>query len=142
MAAAAEALATAQQLAPSDPRVLQLLGETQNKPSARPSAAHFVGAGDTKHYPNHQSGDGSDPDASESFTKPTSLSSPGAPMRTSGPRAPEHRDPTPSPQVPPEPKSNRGAALKAGKPTAAKWVTVPNRRKHPDQPRWGPRKRP
>jgi tetratricopeptide (TPR) repeat protein len=97
MAAAAEALATAQQLAPGDPRVLQLLSETQ-KPSARPSAAHFVGAGDTKHYPNHQSGDGSDPDASDNFTKPTSLSSPGAPMRTSSQRT-EHRDPTPSPQV-------------------------------------------
>ncbi|MEO8842541.1 MAG: tetratricopeptide repeat protein [Kofleriaceae bacterium] len=99
LAAAAEALATAQQLAPSDPRVLQLLGETQNKPSVRPSAAHFVGAGDTKHYPNHQSGDGSDPDASDNFTKPTSLSSPGAPMRTSTQRAAEHHDPTPSPQV-------------------------------------------
>jgi len=103
LAAAAEALHEARQLAPNDPRVLQLLGEAQNKPKVRPSSAHpavgFVGAGDTKHYPNHQTGDGSDPDASDNFTKPTSLSSPGAPMRTSSQRPTEHHDPTPSPAM-------------------------------------------
>lgn len=111
--AAAEALAEAQRLAPNDPRIQQLLADSRG-PAARSSAVAFVGTGDTKHYPNHASGDGSaetpDPDSSsESFTKPTSLSSPGAPRRTSSgmqaakPKTPGpgllHRDPTPSPLV-------------------------------------------
>ncbi|HET9993716.1 MAG TPA: tetratricopeptide repeat protein, partial [Kofleriaceae bacterium] len=107
--AAAEALAEAQKLAPNDPRVQQLLADARG-PTMRQSAVAFVGSGDTKHYPNHASGDGSadtpDPENSEGFTKPTSLSSPGAPRRTSSgtaaakPKTPGlHRDPTPPPSV-------------------------------------------
>ncbi len=116
-AAAIEALDTAQHLSPSDERVQQLLSEARS--SARPGMARantahpavgFVGTGDTKHYPGHRSGgdpgtdDPDDPAATEHFTKPTSLSSPGAPRRTSSQRAgegplPTPRDPTPPPAV-------------------------------------------
>ena len=107
--AAVEALGEAQKLAPNDPRIQQLLADARG-PAPRQSAVAFVGSGDTKHYPNHASGDGSaetpDPENSESFTKPTSLSSPGAPRRTSSgmaaakPKTPGlHRDPTPPPSV-------------------------------------------
>ncbi|MEO6777642.1 MAG: hypothetical protein ABI467_32240, partial [Kofleriaceae bacterium] len=102
--AAADALGEAQKLAPGDPRIQQLLADARG-PAVRSSAVAFVGTGDTKHYPNHASGDGSassDPENSESFTKPTSLSSPGAPRRTASgmatakPKTPGlHHDPTP-----------------------------------------------
>jgi len=110
-AAAIEALATAQQLSPSDTRVQQLLFEARSGIRPRANTAHpavgFVGGGDTKHH--HSGGDlgtddPEDPAATEHFTKPTSLSSPGAPRRTSSQRVgegplPTPRDPTPPPAV-------------------------------------------
>ncbi len=112
-AAAIEALNTAQHLSPSDERVQQLLSEAQNGIRPRANTAHpavgFVGAGDTKHYPGRHNGnlgidEPEDPASTEHFTKPTSLSSPGAPRRTSSQRPgegplPTPRDPTPPPVV-------------------------------------------
>jgi tetratricopeptide (TPR) repeat protein len=104
--AAIEALHEARKLAPGDPRIMQLLGEAEHGPGKRPSTSHpavgFVGGGDTKHYPNHADGGIHDPDASEGFTKPTSISTPASIKRTSERRAAEvplHKDPTPSPAM-------------------------------------------
>ncbi|MFT3691637.1 MAG: tetratricopeptide repeat protein [Kofleriaceae bacterium] len=80
--AAMDALGEAQKLSPNDPRIQQLVGEAQRGAASTPGVG-FVGAGDTRHYPGHAPGDGTaDVDGSESFTKPTSISSPGAPRRT------------------------------------------------------------
>jgi len=109
--AAVEALHEARKLAPGDPRIMQLLGEAEQGATKRPSTSHpavgFVGGGDTKHYPNHADGGAHDQDASEGFTKPTSIAAPGSIRRTSERRAavvplhkdPLHKDPTPSPDV-------------------------------------------
>jgi len=104
--AAIEALHEARKLAPGDPRILQLLGEAEQGSGKSPSTSHpavgFVGGGDTKHYPNHADGGPHDPEASEGFTKPTSIAAPGSIRRTSERRAavvPLHKDPTPSPDV-------------------------------------------
>ncbi|MEO8549530.1 MAG: tetratricopeptide repeat protein, partial [Kofleriaceae bacterium] len=88
--AALDALGEAQKLAPNDPRIQQLVGEARGGAPSRPSTSHpavgYIGRGDTKNYPNHAAGDGSartpDPEASEGFTRPTALSSAGAPRRT------------------------------------------------------------
>ncbi len=94
--AAIETLHAARAIAPADPRVLQLLGEAEHGPKA-PGAAHpsasFVG-GDTKHYPGQASDPGESHDASEGFTKPTSLSMPAPASRKSAP-APKRKEPTP-----------------------------------------------
>jgi tetratricopeptide (TPR) repeat protein len=105
--AAIEALHEARRLAPGDARTMQLLGEAEHGPGKVPQASHpsanFVGSGDTKHYPNHPGGGAAFDanEASEGFTKPTSLSAPGSIKRTSERRAaaaPSH-DPTPPPAV-------------------------------------------
>jgi predicted Zn-dependent protease len=91
--AAIETLHAARVIAPADPRVLQLLGEAEHGTKA-PGAAHpsasFVG-GDTKHYPGQASDPIESQDASEGFTKPTSVS---MPARKSAP-APKRKEPTP-----------------------------------------------
>jgi len=110
-AAAVETLHAARLEAPGEARIMQLLGEAEHvamhKSAAHPAAA-FIGAGDTKNYPNHPSGGGGDEDSGpDSYTKPTSLQSPAAPRRSSQRQAavpdpsalPLHRDPTPSPDM-------------------------------------------
>ncbi len=114
LSAALEALAEARKLAPNDERIHQLTTEahTGSPKTGMPRAVTnpsvgFVGAGDTKHYPGHQSGsdDPDDPASTEHFTRPTSLSSPGAPRRTSSQQRPlveapfPLREPTPPPAV-------------------------------------------
>jgi tetratricopeptide (TPR) repeat protein len=84
--AAIEALTLARQLAPSDPRVLELLSEAERssgKPTASTShpAVSYVGGGavgggdpPTKHYPNHaDSTTDREEDTGDSYTKPTSI---------------------------------------------------------------------
>lgn len=105
MAPAIEALHKARQVAPGDPRILQLLGEAENGPS-RPSVTHpsvpFVGSGDTKHYPGHTSGSArhGDEESGPEYTRPTSLASPSS-QRRSGSRdaAQEPTDLTPPPAM-------------------------------------------
>jgi tetratricopeptide (TPR) repeat protein len=87
-AAAIETLHKARQVAPGDPKILQLLGQAEQLSVRGPltaSAAHpsvgFVGGGDTKHYPNHPAGEGEE-DSGGGYTKPTSLSAPGAARRS------------------------------------------------------------
>jgi tetratricopeptide (TPR) repeat protein len=95
-APAIETLHKARQAAPGDARILQLLGEAENGPLARPSVTHpavgFIGSGDTKHYPGHPTG--GEPASRGSFTEPTSLQSPGGARRSSQKRA---VDPEPTP---------------------------------------------
>lgn len=105
IAPAVEALHKARQVAPGDPRILQLLGEAENGPS-RPSVTHpsvpFVGSGDTKHYPGHTSGSARDGDeeSGPEYTRPTTLASPSS-QRRSGSRdaAQEPTDLTPPPAM-------------------------------------------
>ena len=99
-APAIEELHRARQLAPGEPRILQLLAEAEHGPS-RPSVTHpavgFIGTGDTKHYPGHPSPD--DAGFSESFTRPTSLQSPGGARRSSQRQAAMPEPYTPPPDV-------------------------------------------
>ena len=86
-AAAVETLHAARQVAPGEPKIMQLLGEAEHvsmhKSAAHPAAA-FIGAGDTKNYPNHPSGGGGDEDSGpESYTKPTSLQAPASLRKSS-----------------------------------------------------------
>ncbi|MBV8762056.1 MAG: tetratricopeptide repeat protein [Deltaproteobacteria bacterium] len=88
-AAAVETLHAARREAPGDPKIMQLLGEAEHvamhKSAAHPAAA-FIGAGDTKNYPNHPSGgggDGMEDSGPESYTKPTSLQAPGSLRKSS-----------------------------------------------------------
>ncbi|HEX5062138.1 MAG TPA: tetratricopeptide repeat protein [Kofleriaceae bacterium] len=102
VAPAIEVLHKARQAAPGDPRVLQLLGEAENGSAHRPSVTHpsvgFIGAGDTKHYPGHSSGDDA-PEPEGLYTRPTSMQSPGGARRSSKKRAVGAPDPTPPPGV-------------------------------------------
>jgi tetratricopeptide (TPR) repeat protein len=97
VAPAIEALHKARQAAPGDPRILQLLGEAEHGPAARPSVTHpsvgFVGSGDTKHYPGRSTGGDED-----SLTEPTAMDSPGSARRSSRKRA-ATPEPTPPPAV-------------------------------------------
>ena len=105
--AAVDALQKVRALAPTDPRVAQLLAEAERaagKPRVSTShpAVGFVGGGiagagadddfatenQTKHYPNHgaeeeDTADNSGEDTGGSFTRPTSLSAPAAKPRPS-----------------------------------------------------------
>ena len=85
-AAAVETLHAARQVAPGEPKIMQLLGEAEHvamhKSAAHPAAA-FIGAGDTKNYPNHPSGGGEEDSGPESYTKPTSLQAPASLRKSS-----------------------------------------------------------
>lgn len=89
-AAAVETLHAARRDAPGEPRIMQLLGEAEHvamhKSAAHPAAA-FIGAGDTKNYPNHPSGGGDEDSGPESYTKPTSLQAPASLRRSSARQA-------------------------------------------------------
>jgi predicted Zn-dependent protease len=97
--AAIETLHKARQAAPGDARILQLLAQCEQQsmkgPSSSPhSAVAFVGSGDTKHYPNHHG----EEDSGGGFTRPTSLSAPGALRRSSQRQAAAEPLGTPSPE--------------------------------------------
>lgn len=110
VAPAIEALHTARQAAPGDPRILQLLGEAENGPAQR-SVAHpavgFVSAGDARHAGAPIGEEDSGPDGytkpeapkPELFTSPTSLQSPGSARRSSQKRSAPAPEPTPPPAV-------------------------------------------
>ncbi|MGE5182668.1 MAG: tetratricopeptide repeat protein, partial [Acidobacteriota bacterium] len=99
---AIETLHKARQAAPGDALILKLLAQAEqasNKPPVSTShpAVNFVGGGDTKHYPSHSAADGEE-DSGGGFTKPTSLSAPGALRRSSQRQAAVSPDGTPSPE--------------------------------------------
>ncbi|HTR51825.1 MAG TPA: tetratricopeptide repeat protein [Kofleriaceae bacterium] len=88
-AAAIETLHKALQVAPGDPKIMQLLGQAEQVSARGPlaSAVHpsveFVGSGDTKHYPNHGAAEGEgDEDSGGGYTKPTTLAAPGSGRRS------------------------------------------------------------
>jgi tetratricopeptide (TPR) repeat protein len=104
--AAVETLHKAREASPGDARILQLLGQCEQLSVKGPTstshpAVSFVGSGDTKHYPNHQDGPQGDEDSGGGYTRPTSLSAPGALRRSSQRSAvasPDVPDGTPTPE--------------------------------------------
>lgn len=89
LAPAIEALHKVRQSAPGDPRILQLLGEAENRPAQRPAVSHpavgFVASGEEE-------------TGRDSFAEPTSLQSPGSARRSSQKRA-VNPEPTPAPAL-------------------------------------------
>ncbi len=88
--AAVETLHKVRQVAPGDAQILKLLAQAEQA-SAKPAistshpAVSYVGS-ETKNYPGHTDPHG-DEDSGGGFTKPTSLSAPGALRRSSERRA-------------------------------------------------------
>jgi predicted Zn-dependent protease len=98
--AAIEALHKVRQVAPGDAQILKLLAQAEQasvKPAISTShpSVSYVGATETKHYPGNAA-EGEE-DSGGGFTKPTSLSAPGAMRRSSERRAAVAPEGTPSP---------------------------------------------